>query len=176
VGAVMIVPMAAVGLTRGKAGWLRIERIIILLFFIVVGIGTIVNLTYLIRAIVQGHEGIDGWQLLVSSVGVWITNILVFSLLYWQMDCGGPEMRASKVGKKPDWLFSNQGDAKEVVGDWHPVFVDYLFLGFNTATAFSPTDTLPLTSRARMLMMIESMISLTTIVVVAARAINILGA
>ncbi len=115
-------------------------------------------------------------QLLASSIGVWVTNVLAFSLLYWQLDRGGPGSRENKDRIKPDWLFPQQGaPAEDVAPDWQPTFVDYLFLGFSTATAFSPTDALPLTIRAKMLMMLESSISLVTIVVVASRAINILG-
>jgi hypothetical protein len=78
--------------------------------------------------------------------------------------------------KRPDWLFPQVGAPPESVpSDWSPVFVDYLFLSYSTATAFSATEVLPLTSRAKMLMMLESSISLMTIVLVASRAINILG-
>jgi len=173
---VVIVPMAAVGLIAAKARWLRIERIVTLLFFVVVVAGIIVNLASLIREMVHRSAGIDGLQLLSSSIAVWVVNILVFSILNWQMDRGGPEDRVNNAGKKPDWVFPQEGaPAEDVPPGWKPTFVDYLFLGFTTATAFSPTDTLPLTSRAKMLMMLQSSISLATIVVVAARAINILG-
>ena len=101
--------------------------------------------------------------------------MLAFSLLYWQVDRGGPEARANNVSTKPDWLFAQAGAPADVPPDWRPTFAVYLFLGFTTATAFSPTDALPLTSRAKVLMMTESTISLATIVVVASRAINILA-
>ena len=117
---------------------------------------------------------VTGIQLLSSSVAAWATNVLLFSLVYWRLDRGGPEARAN-ANTLPDWLFPQQGVPEYVPSDWHATFVDYLFLAFATATAFSPTDALPLTSRAKMLMMFESIISLVTIVAVAARAINILG-
>jgi uncharacterized membrane protein len=107
---------------------------------------------------------------------VWIINTLIFSVLYWQMDRGGPETRLNNAGTKPDWLFPQEGaPAEGVPPEWRPGFVDYLFLGYSTATAFSTTDVIPLTPRAKMLMMLQSTISLVTIVIVAARAINILG-
>jgi hypothetical protein len=175
-GTVVIVPMAVVGLTAAKARWLRIERIVTLLFFVFVGVGIVVNLASLIREMVHGSAGIDGLQLLSSSIAVWVVNVLVFSILYWQIDRGSPEARANKAGKKPDWLFPQEGaPAEDVPAGWKPTFIDYLFLGFTTSTAFSPTDTLPLTSRAKILMMLQCTISLVTIVVVASRAINILG-
>ena len=174
-GTVVIVPMAVVGLTAAKARWLRIERIVTLLFFVFVGVGIVVNLASLIREMVNRSAGIDGLQLLSSSIAVWVGNVLVFSLLYWEMDRGGPEARTNKVEKKPDWLFPQEGAVENVPAGWRPTYVDNLFLGFTTSTAFSPTDTLPLTSRAKILMMLQSAISLATIVVVASRAINILG-
>lgn len=167
--------MAAVALTAARARWLRLERWITLLFFVVVATGTLSSLAYLTREMVRQPEEIDGIQLLSSSIGVWITNVLAFSLLYWRIDRGGPEARANNAGTKPDWLFPQAGAGEDVSPGWRPAFVDYLFLGFSTATAFSPTDALPLTSRAKMLMMLESAISLGTLVIVGARAVNILG-
>jgi hypothetical protein len=114
-------------------------------------------------------------QLLTSSIAVWVTNVLMFSLLYWQIDRGGPESRVNNASTQPDWLFPQAGAPEDAPPDWRPTFVDHLFLGFSTATAFSTTDVMPLTPRAKMLMMLESTISLVTIVVVGPRAINILG-
>lgn len=173
--AAVLAPMIGVTLTAGKAWWLHIERTVTLFVFVVAGLGNIANLMNLIRSIVERSTGITGMQLLASSIGVWITNVLVFSLLYWQIDRNGPEARANHASTRPDWQFPQTGTPKEARLDWRPTFVDYLFLGFTTAAAFSPTDALPLTSRAKLLMMLESTISLTTIVIVASRAINILG-
>jgi hypothetical protein len=92
--------------------------------------------------------------------------------LYWQIDRRGPYGRASKLSVKPDWVFPQPATPEDLPSDWRPVFLDYLYLGYNTATAFSPTDALPLTHRAKMLMMTESTISLLTSVVVLSRAIN----
>ena len=175
-GVAVLTPMVGAGLTAGKGRWERLERTITILFFLVVGAGSLVNLANLMSAMVRRPAEVSGMQLLASSIGVWITNVLAFSLLYWQLDRGGPGGREIREKKKPDWLFPQEGaPAEDVPPDWQPTFVDYLFLGFSTATAFSPTDALPLTGRAKILMMIESSISLMTIVVVASRAINILG-
>ena len=78
------------------------------------------------------------------------------------------------MNARPDWLFPQAGIPEDVPPDWRPLFFDYLFLGYNTATAFSPTDVLPLTHRAKLLMMLESTISLLTLVIVVSRAINVL--
>ena len=175
-GIVVLVPMIAVGMTAAKAQWLRIERAITLLFVVVAGAATLVNLGNLIQVIVSRPRDVSGAQLLVSSIGVWFTNVLMFSLLYWQIDRGGPEARLTKAGTRPDWLFPQEGaPAEDVLSGWKASFVDYLFLSYSTATAFSTTDVTPLTPRAKLLMMLESGISLATIVIVAARAINVLG-
>ena len=175
IGIALILPMAAVGLSAEKARWLRVERTIMLLFIVAMGVGTLANLASLIGAMVRRSGEVGGLQLFASSIVVWVSNVLIFSLLYWRIDRGGPEARANNAGTKPDWLFPQAGAPEDAPPDWRPTFVDYLFLGFSTATAFSPTDALPLTSRAKMLMMLESTMSLGTIVVVASRAINILG-
>jgi hypothetical protein len=171
----LIGPMAAIMLSPAKERWQRIERTITLVFFVVAGGGMVASLTQLIAEMVNRSREIGGVQLLESSVAIWVNNVITFSLLYWQMDRGGPEARAANSGARPDWFFAQQGAHEDVPPDWRPTFVDYLFLGFSTATAFSPTDTLPLTSRAKLLMMLQSAISLVTIVAVMARAINILG-
>jgi hypothetical protein len=167
--------MVALQLTTPKARWLRVERIAILLFLVIAGFGLVESLGYLIYEMVRRSFEVSGIQLLSSSVAAWATNVLLFSLVYWRLDRGGPEARANHVNTRLDWLFPQQGVPEYVPPDWHPTFVDYLFLAFDTATAFSPTDALPLTSRAKVLMMLESIISLVTIIAVAARAINILG-
>jgi uncharacterized membrane protein len=171
---VVLGPMAAVGLARMRGSWLSIER---MTTFLVVLVATIVNLqalSRLVMEIVRVPEAIGGIPLLTSSIAIWVMNVLTFSLLYWQIDRGGPSARARKSGVKPDWTFPRPDMPEDRSPDWRPFFLDYLFLGFCTATAFSPTDALPLTRRAKMLIMIESTISLLTIVIVAARAINIL--
>lgn len=175
-GIVVLGPIVAVGVTAAKARWLRIERAITLLFVVVAGGATLANLGNLIQAMVSRSREVSGLQLLVSSIAVWVTNVLMFSLLYWQIDRGGPEARLTNAGTRPDWLFPQEGaPAEDVPPGWKASFVDYLFLGYSTATAFSTTDVMPLTSRAKLLMMLESGISLATIVIVAARAINVLG-
>lgn len=174
-GFAVLVPMVAVGLTAANARWLRVERAVTLLFFVVVGVSNIASLINLITLMLYRSAGMSGQQLLASSTAVWVTNVLLFSMLYWQADCGGPNARANDAEQAPDWLFPQSGAPTEAVPTgWRPTFIDYLYLGFSTATAFSTTDVVPLTSRAKSLMMLESALSLTTTVVVASRAINIL--
>jgi len=176
VGIAVLTPLAGVGLTSARQWWRRVERIVVVAFVVVVGAGTIVNLANLTVKMLSGSAHTSGLQLLTSSIALWVTNVFVFSLLYWQVDRGGPEARIDGGGSRPDWLFPQAtAPADEVAHDWHPVFVDYLYLSYSTATAFSTTDVVPLTSRAKLMMMLQSMISLVTIVLVASRAINILG-
>jgi hypothetical protein len=169
----LIVPMAAIKLTTAKARWLRVERATTLLFCAIAEAATVAALTRLLGAMVRGKGEIGGNQLLTSSVAAWVMNVLTFSLLYWQIDRGGPASLVNDT--KKDWLFPQEGVRENGALNWRATFVDYLYLAFSTATAFSSTDVLPLTSRAKMLMMLESAISLVTTVAVASRAINILG-
>lgn len=167
--------MVAVRWTGGKRRWLRVERAVVLILCLIMGVAILGGLAELIKAIVTGSKAIDGVYLLTSSIALWVSNVLIFSLLYWQIDLGGPEARLHHSSRHPDWLFPQAGLPEDMMPDWEPTFVDYLFLAFTTATAFSPTDTLPLTPRAKLLMMAESAISLVNLAAVAARAINILG-
>ena len=174
-GIAMFVPMVSVWVTNGNVLWRRLERVALLFFFVVAGISVLLLLADIVNVVFRGKAEIGGAQLLASSLGLWINNLLTFSLLYWDLDRGGPEARVNNLGNKPDWLFPQDGAPGSVRSDWRPTFVDYLYLGFSTATAFSATDALPLTARAKLLMMLESSISLVTLVVVVSRAMNILG-
>lgn len=110
--------------------------------------------------------------LLRSAALLWVGNVLVFGLWYWKLDAGGPLGRALP-GAKSSFLFPQMTRA-DIAPGWTPVFLDYLFLAFNTSTAFSPTDTSVLSRWAKVLMMLQSIISLMVIALLAARAVNIL--
>ena len=170
----VLVPMAAVTLTKGNTLWLGIERTMIILLAAAYVANTIAELADMIGVITLHPSGNNPFSLLSSSVAIWLANVLTFSLLYWQIDQGGPSARASNSSVKPDWVFPQPAKPEDLPPDWRPLFLDYLYLGYNTATAFSPTDALPLTHRAKMLMMIESTISLLTMVIILSRAINII--
>jgi hypothetical protein len=171
----LIVPMAALSLSTARTRWLRIESIVTLLFLAIIGFAIAFGLREMFSRMLHPSAELTGLQLLSSSVMAWVANVMLFSILYWRMDRGGPEARANHVCTRPDWQFPDQSRPKDGSPEWCPAFADYLFLAFCTATAFSPTGDLPLTSRAKLLMMVESMISLVTIIAVASRAINILG-
>jgi len=169
----LMVPMAAISLASGSSRWLRIERITTLLFCAITETATLVALARLLGAMVRGSREISGNQVLTSSVATWVMNVLTFSLLYWQIDRGGPAFQSDHT--RQDWLFPQEHFDENIASKWRATFVDYLYLAYSTATAFSSTDVSPLTSRAKLLMMFESAVSLVTTVAVAARAINILG-
>lgn len=111
-------------------------------------------------------------NLLRSAALLWGFNVLVFALWYWELDGGGPWKRHLSGHQGIDFLFPQQANGPT---HWIPHFIDYLFLAFTAATALSPADTFPLTKAAKMLMMLEAILSLTIIVLLAARAVNILG-
>jgi hypothetical protein len=170
----VLFPMVAVGLTAGNMLCLGIERTMIILLAGAYVANTIAELADMIGVITLHPKGNDAFALLSSSVAIWVVNVLTFSLLYWQIDGGGPHARASDPSVKPEWAFPQPAKPEDLPPDWRPLFLDYLYLGYNTATAFSPTDALPITRRAKMLMMVESTISLLTMVIILSRAINII--
>jgi hypothetical protein len=169
-----LVPMIAVTLSRASILWPRIERTVIILLAAGYVANTTAELADMIGIITLHPTETRSISLLSSSVAIWVTNVMMFSLLYWQVDRGGPHARVSRASTEPDWLFPQAVAPESTSPDWRPWFLDYLFLGYNAAVAFSPADVLPLTRRAKMLMMLESVISFLTIVVVAARAVGVL--
>ena len=175
VGIALVVPMAAITLTAGAERWCRVERTLTVIFFILAVGGMLGGMVHVFAAMARPSLEVGANQLLTASVAIWVINVLAFSMLYWQMDRGGPEARENNASPRPDWLFPQEGARDNVPPDWRPTFIDYLFLGYSTSTAFSSTDISPLTPRAKMLMMLESAIALVTIVAVLSRAISILG-
>jgi hypothetical protein len=176
IGGLALLPLCAVALRPRIALLKRIERIAVLGFAGGAAAGNLVLLHVLIGDILRGARVVTALELLSSSIAIWVSNVVLFGLIYWQIDRGGPARRESAQTTDPDWLFPRD-QAAEAFREpgWRPLFIDYLFLGFSTATAFSAADAQPLTARAKLVMMTESSISLLTLVVVAARAINVLG-
>ena len=171
---VFLVPMAALAITTAKGPWLRIEAAFTVVVVLLAAFGIIGQLMHLLSEMVHRPANVSGYQLLSSSISVWVMNVLIFSVAYWRIDRGGPEARANGINLKSDWFFPEE-DRPEIARSWKPTFVDYVFLAFCTATTFSPAEAQPISYRAKLLMMLESTVSLVTIVAVAARAINVLG-
>lgn len=128
------------------------------------------------HALLFGAKGATGQTLLVDALNIWFTNVVVFALWFWNLDAGGPAVRSIERAKvKPDLLFPTTGGGVTGYENWTPGFVDYFFVSFTNATAFSPTDTLPLTARIKLLFVVEAIASLLTVGLVAARAVNVLS-
>lgn len=118
---------------------------------------------------------ITGAQLLASGGGVWFTNAIAFGLAFWELDCGGPLARAlATAPRKPDFQFPQDENPQLAQEDWAPRLWDYFYISLTNATAFSPTDAMPMTRPAKALMAAESLLSVVTLLLVAARAVNIL--
>lgn len=151
----------------------RVTRMLAIVMVGVINAANIASLFLLVRALVGGAK-VDGHELIVSSIQIWLTNVIVFGLWFWEIDRGGPIDRCSPEHEEPDFLFPQMVTPEAARPEWTPSFLDYLYVSFTNATAFSPTDTMPLTVLAKSLMSVESVVSLVTVAVVAARAVNIL--
>jgi hypothetical protein len=174
-GVIVLGCLGATATHPQSRAWARVERWTMFGFAAIAGAANLAMLQELIYDMVRRSNVVNGLQLLTSSIAIWAVNVMMFSLLYWQLDRGGPYGRTTSHRHR-DWVFpQDQADPEDLPPDWRPQFIDYLFLGYSTATAFSTTDAMPLTGRAKFAMMGESTISLVTLVVVAARAINVLG-
>jgi hypothetical protein len=144
----------------------------------IVTVALIVSLAFLIEHVTE-HK-VTPPQLLRSAASLWVSNFLIFASWYWRLDAGGPHKRARTLGHTDGaFLFPQMTMPPEIKmsageQDWEPKFVDYLFLAFNTSTAFSPTDVPVLSRWAKLLMMIQAMISLLVLALLAGRAVNIL--
>ncbi|HUB02177.1 MAG TPA: hypothetical protein VL983_05810 [Terriglobales bacterium] len=170
--AVILVLMIPIVITN-RRGYFKVTRMLTFVALALITVSLIASLIFLIQGI-PSHRELPR-ALLRSALALWITNILVFALWYWKLDAGGPLGRDhSRCKISSAFLFPQLvSDRKEYDG-WSPQFLDYLFLAFNTSTAFSPTDTAVLARWAKVATMLQSLISLSILVLLAARAVNIL--
>jgi uncharacterized membrane protein len=129
----------------------------------------------LVVRLVHGGGPHEAENVLLSGAVIWLTNVIVFALWFWELDRGGPAARANARHTHPDFLFPPMTAPELVHPDWEPEFVDYLYLAFTNAAAFSPTDTLPLSRWAKLAMMAQASVSVTIVALVIARAVNILS-
>jgi hypothetical protein len=164
----------------------RWSRIASLTLAAVVGLTNLTALGMLVHALVTSSTA-DGGQLLVAALQVWATNVIAFGLLYWELDRGGPVARAQLPREQlplADFRFPHDEDANTVsevargssaTADWVPTFADYFYVSTTNSSAFSPTDTMPLSTRAKTLMGIQATAALLTSLLVIARAVGALG-
>jgi uncharacterized membrane protein len=138
-----------------------------------VSVANIISLVELCSHLLRGNVS-DGRRLIASGILLWVTNVLLFGIWYWELDRGGPVDRAANSEAYPDFLFPQMTDPRFAPTDWHPGTLDYLYVSLTNASAFSPTDTMPLTGSAKLLMGAQGMTALATIGLVFARAVNIL--
>jgi uncharacterized membrane protein len=155
-----------------------LRRLTIVLIAIMT-VGTAIGLGVLIYDILNAGQAVDAsvvnaTDLLGRGAALWVTNVIVFSLWFWEMDRGGPSERAAGSQIPLTFAFPENAMPEFSHKGWSPQYVDYLYLSFTNATAFSPTDTLPVRTWGKMTMMIESVVSLVTAILVIARAINVL--
>jgi hypothetical protein len=179
--AVLCIPIAI----SHRTGYFKIARLLTVTINAMITLAMIASLFFLIQGLPQHREPPN--TLLRSAAALWITNVLVFALWYWKLDAGGPVQRETSRGRlDSSFLFpqmldqpNRRGRDPEDGHEWHhaswsPNFMDYLFLAFNTSTAFSPTDTAVLSRWAKSGMMLQSLISLSIVALLAARAVNVL--
>ncbi|GHE25764.1 hypothetical protein GCM10018781_77600 [Kitasatospora indigofera] len=182
--ALLLVPLIAVN-PRRLTRQTRTSRLLSLALVGLIGVGNLTALGLLVHALVS--TGVDdGRSLLTAALQVWATNVIVFGLAYWELDRGGPVVRTQAPRSElplADFRFSQDenddaveevADGASISSDWVPTLMDYLYVSVTNSTAFSPTDTMPLSTRAKALMSIESVAALLTSLLVIARAVSIL--
>ena len=158
-----------------EIGFASTRRASLVLLGVIV-LGSLVGLATLIAALVSASSGtLGGGQLVFTAAAIWIANVIVFGLCYWDVDDGGPFERTRHERTTPDFQFPQDENPQLAREGWRPQVWDYVFVSLTSGTAFSPTDSMPLTLRAKLLVSVESIVSLVLIVLVTARAVNVLG-
>jgi uncharacterized membrane protein len=153
----------------------EVRRDVELLIALVV-IGNMLNLALLLAALLtEKSQDLSGAQLLASGAVVWLTNVIVFGLCYWWFDAGGPVRRAMQGREHPDFQFPQDDNEKRAAPGWYPRLEDYVYVALTNGIAFSPTDAMPLTRGAKALMALDATVSVAAVLLVAARAVNVLG-
>jgi uncharacterized membrane protein len=149
------------------------RRTVALALVAVIATANVLALVALIASLLSAEEK-SGGELLLKGATIWGTNVITFGLLFWEFDRGGPMRRRAPRPPPRDFQFPQDENPTLAEPDWHPRLADYVYISFTNAIAFSPTDAMPLTRRVKMMMLAESAISATTVLLVAARAVNIL--
>jgi uncharacterized membrane protein len=152
----------------------RVLRVASLSLIAVMSLSNATSGARLIVDLVRGQGNTTPVQLLLTGGAIWLTNVIVFGVWYWEFDRGGPIQRAAGTQPYPDFMFPQMTSPELAPADWEPGFVDYLYMSFTNAMAFSPTDVMPMTRWAKLTMLMQSLISVVTLLLVIARAVNIL--
>jgi hypothetical protein len=170
--AVLVLPLAW-DRPRRRLEQLGHRRTVALVLFAIVSAANALGLVALIGSLTTGQEK-SGGELLLKALVIWATNVIVFGLWFWGLDRGGPVRRLQPNPPPPDFQFPQAENPQLAEPDWYPHLVDYLYIAFTNAIAFSPTDAMPLTRRTKLLMLVESAVSAVTVLLATARAVNIL--
>ena len=150
------------------------RRMFTLLLFGVISVGNGASLIALIGSLLMGHED-NGAALIYKGITIWTANMISFGLWYWIFDRGGPVRRREPNPPPPDFQFPQMENPSLAEPGWHPRLFDYIYVSYTNSIAFSPTDAMPMTHPAKLLMLIQSAASAITVLLVAARGVNILG-
>ena len=169
----LLIPLAVSAPHREPVESGRRRRAAIIMIAII-SFANFVALGFLIEQLLDPSAALTGRTLLEAAVQIWATNVIAFGLWYWELDGGGPPARFREPSANRDFAFPQMSDPEVAPNGWYPRFFDYLYVSFTNSTAFSPTDTMPLTHWAKTLMMTQSLASLLTLLLVGARAVNIL--
>lgn len=151
------------------------RRVNVLLLIVLTSAANAYSLAVITHKLLLGGHLSDGRALILASINIFLTNIIIFGLWYWEMDGGGPGERMRIPKYEQDFLFPQHHNEDYKHPDWKPNFIDYLYVSSTNAMTFGPADTKPLTRRAKMLMLLQSIISLIVVALVAARAVGILN-
>jgi hypothetical protein len=169
----LLIPLALSG-PRHQLEEIGKRRMATLLLFGIVSTGNGGALVALIGSLLMGHED-NGAELIYKGITIWTANMIAFGLWYWAFDRGGPVRRREPDPPPPDFQFPQMENPSLAEPGWHPRLVDYIYVSYTNSIAFSPTDAMPLTRHAKLLMLIQSSSSAITVLLVAARGVNILG-
>lgn len=150
------------------------RRINVLLLIALSGLANTYSLIIITQKLLQTGKIADGKALIITAINIYLTNIIIFALAYWEMDAGGPGARLAAAKHEHDFLFAQDQNPEYKHPHWQPTFIDYLYLSSTNAMAFSPTDTLPISRRGKLLMLLQAILALISVALVAARAVNIL--
>jgi uncharacterized membrane protein len=170
---VLLIALVVIAPRRATAHSLGRRRFAISVIGLV-SLGNVVSLALLVHYLINGGKA-GGHQLILSGAVLWATNVLLFAVWYWETDRGGPVNRHLDPDALPDFQFPQMENPQLAPAGWRPGFVDYLYTSLTNATAFSPTDTMPLTQTAKIVMGVQSVAALLTVGLVVARAVNILS-
>ncbi len=173
-GAAAVLLVTSIGFYISPAKPGRLERVISIGLAGVLVVANAGSFVLLARGVFFGSS-LDPIGLLMSGVTLWIVNMLIFALVYWELDGGGPEARLERRREFPDLVFPQQQADQEKIApaSWQPSFGDYLYLAITNGTAFSPVDAMPYTKRAKLAMGAQSLLSFAIAAVLVARAVNI---